>query len=74
MAGTGFAQIYYLNMAMARFDNQRVIPTFYVTFTAFAVVSGAVLLKKNLANKIFGYLARCEFWAKIGLRFLILVG
>ena len=23
-------------------------------------------LKKNLANKIFGYLARCEFWAKIG--------
>ena len=22
-------------------------------------------LKKNLANKIFGYLARCEFWVKI---------
>ena len=22
-------------------------------------------LKKNLANKIFGYLARCEFWLKI---------
>ena len=32
------------------------------------------LLKKNLANKYFGYLARCEFWAKIGLRFWILVG
>ena len=31
-------------------------------------------LKKNLANKIFRYLARCEFWAKIGLRFWILVG
>ena len=31
-------------------------------------------LKKNLANKIFGYSARCEFWAKIGLRFWILVG
>ena len=35
---------------------------------------GNILLKKNLANKIFGYLARCEFWAKIGLRFWILVG
>ena len=23
-------------------------------------------LKKNLANKIFGYLARCEFWPKLG--------
>ena len=23
-------------------------------------------LKKNLANKIFGYLARCEFWLKLG--------
>ena len=23
-------------------------------------------LKKNLANKIFGYLARCDFWAKLG--------
>ena len=23
-------------------------------------------LKKNLAIKIFGYLARCEFWIKIG--------
>jgi len=22
-------------------------------------------LKKNLANKIFGYLARCEFWLKL---------
>ena len=31
-------------------------------------------LKKNLANKIFGYLARCEFWLKLGLRFWILVG
>ena len=31
-------------------------------------------LKKNLVNKIFGYLARCEFWAKLGLRFWILVG
>ena len=31
-------------------------------------------LKKKLANKIFGYLARCEFCAKIGLRFWILVG
>ena len=36
--------------------------------------SFAVVLKKNLVNKIFGYLARCEFWAKIGLRFWILVG
>ena len=24
-----------------------------------------ILLKKNLANKNFGYLARCEFWLKI---------
>ena len=24
-----------------------------------------LMLKKNLANKIFGYLARCEFWLKI---------
>ena len=24
------------------------------------------MLKKNLANKIFGYLARCEFWLKLG--------
>ena len=24
-------------------------------------------LKKNLANKIFGYLARCEFLLKLGL-------
>ena len=31
-------------------------------------------LKKNLTNKIFGYLARCDFWAKLGLRFWILVG
>ena len=29
-------------------------------------------LKKKLANKIFRYLARCDFWAKLGLRFLIL--
>ena len=35
---------------------------------------GSWTLKKNLANKYFGYLARCEFWAKIGLRFWILVG
>ena len=31
-------------------------------------------LKKNLANKILGYLARCDFWVKFGLRFWILVG
>ena len=31
-------------------------------------------LKKNFLKKMFGYLARCEFWAKIGLRFWILVG
>ena len=31
-------------------------------------------LKKKLANKIFGYLARCEFWIKLGLRFWIFVG
>ena len=31
-------------------------------------------LKKNLANKIFGYEARCDFWAKLGLRFWILLG
>ena len=29
-------------------------------------------LKKNLANKIFGFLARCEFWLKLGLGFWIL--
>ena len=40
----------------------------------FTAGSGAYQLKKNLANKIFGYLARCEFWAKLGLRFWILVG
>ena len=32
------------------------------------------LLKKKFLKKIFGYEARCEFWAKIGLRFWILVG
>ena len=31
-------------------------------------------LKKNLANKIFGYLVRCDFWVKLELRFWILVG
>ena len=31
-------------------------------------------LKKNFLKKIFGLLARCEFLAKIGLRFWILVG
>ena len=31
-------------------------------------------LKKNLANKIFGHSARCEFWLKLGLRFWIFVG
>ena len=30
-------------------------------------------LKKNFLKKIFGYLARWQFWAKIGLRFWILV-
>ena len=40
----------------------------------FSIDEQADLLKKNLANKIFGYLARCEFWAKLGLRFWILVG
>ena len=34
----------------------------------------AVMLKKNLANKIFGYEARCDFWSKLELRFWILVG
>ena len=45
-----------------------------VTFTEFIFVllkmsPGFVSLaglKKNLANKIFGYLARCEFWLKSG--------
>ena len=27
---------------------------------------GTGVLKKNLASKIFGYLARCEFWLKLG--------
>ena len=31
--------------------------------------STPVWLKKNLANKIFGYLARYDFWSKLGLRF-----
>ena len=26
-------------------------------------------LKKKLKKKIFGFLARCDFWAKLGLRF-----
>ena len=38
------------------------------------LVNALFMLKKNLANKIFGYLARCDFWAKWGLRFWILVG
>ena len=29
------------------------------------------VLKKNLANKIFGYLARCKFWLKLGWWFWI---
>ena len=36
--------------------------------------NSAFELKKNLVNKIFGYLARCEFWLKLGLRFWIFVG
>ena len=32
------------------------------------------MLKKKLANKIFGYSARCDFCAKLGLRFWIFVG
>ena len=31
-------------------------------------------LKKNVFKKIFGYLAGCEFWLKLELRFWILVG
>ena len=31
-----------------------------------------LMLKKKLANKIFGYLARCEFWTKLRPRFWIL--
>ena len=37
-------------------------------------VDTSARLKKNLANKIFGNLARCELYAKLGLRFWILVG
>ena len=32
------------------------------------------MLKKILANKIVGFLARCEFWLKLGLRFWNFVG
>ena len=31
-----------------------------------ALAAAEAELKKNLANKIFGYLARCEFWLKLG--------
>ena len=46
------------------------------TFNTWAtrLASATFSLKKNLANKIFWYLARCEFWVKFGLRFWILVG
>ena len=37
------------------------------------IVPAEEMFKKNLANKIVGYLAKCEFCAKIGFRFWILV-
>ena len=43
-------------------------------FLIMELCHGKELFKKNFVNKIFGYLARCEFWAKMGLRFWILVG
>ena len=35
---------------------------------------GFTKLKKNFLKKFFGYLARCEIWTKLGLRFWIFVG
>ena len=52
------------------FFNAHAITGLYHAYAA----SNPNLLKKNLANKIFWYLARCEFWVKFGLRFWILVG
>ena len=31
-------------------------------------------LKKNFLKKISGYLARCDFWANLVLRFWVFVG
>ena len=45
-----------------------------IDFKHLSAVKACVELKKKFLKKIFGYLARCEFWAKIGLRFWILVG
>ena len=47
---------------------------FIFTRVMFEISPTGQWLKKNLANKIVGYLARCEFLAKLGLRFWILVG
>ena len=41
---------------------------------AVKVLGRARKLKKNLANKNLGYLARCDFWLKLGLRFWMFVG
>ena len=37
-------------------------------------LNGRKSLKKNFLKKVFGYLARCEFWVKLRLRFWIFEG
>ena len=38
---------------------------YVVLCVVFPILVYAIWLKKNLANKIFGYLARCEFWLEL---------
>ena len=38
------------------------------------ILEGWTQLKNNFLKKIFGYLATCEFWLRLGWRFWIFVG
>ena len=46
MGVSGFGQVKYLNRAMKYFDNQIVIPTYYVFFTLMSVIGANVLYKE----------------------------
>ena len=50
--------------ALQYFEQNVKVKPDVIIFTS--LLDGVARLKKNLANKIFGYLARCEFWLKLG--------
>uniref|UniRef100_A0A7S3D3B9 Magnesium transporter n=1 Tax=Palpitomonas bilix TaxID=652834 RepID=A0A7S3D3B9_9EUKA len=43
MGGSGFVQIMYMNKSMQNFDNNKVVPTFYVLFLTLSITGSAVL-------------------------------